>query len=280
MYDIRIDKERCARCGKCSVECPSFVLNQQVRGGDVEVLDASRCIVCGHCVDVCGNGAMVHEAFPPERVHKINVDCLPSPGSLLELMRSRRSNRSITDEELTQHDIEMIMDAARCAPTAENSRNVTVRLLSDPKVLQTVEDAVMDYFARLVRLLMLPPVKFVLKPFLNTLYGQAEELMRMDEKRKAGARPATINAKAILLITAPKDSRFGYQDCNLAYQNASLMAQSLGISQVYLGFVQTAFGMWGTKKTSRLLGIEPDQKVFALMALGKPSVRYVNYTLP
>lgn len=47
-------------------------------------------------------------------------------------------------------------------------------------------------------------------------------------------------ATAVLLIHAPKESRFGAEDANLAYQNASLMAEALGVSQIYMGFVLTA----------------------------------------
>lgn len=62
-------------------------------------------------------------------------------------------------------------------------------------------------------------------------------------------------ATAVLLIHAPKESRFGTEDANLAYQNASLMAEVLGVSQIYMGFVLTAVrqdrkrgsaGCWGS----------------------------------
>ncbi|MFQ7387325.1 MAG: nitroreductase family protein [Alistipes sp.] len=58
-------------------------------------------------------------------------------------------------------------------------------------------------------------------------------------------------ATAVLFIHAPKESRFGAEDANLAYQNASLTAESLGVSQVYMGFVLTA--VRGTGKAA-----EPD----------------------
>ena len=170
------------------------------------------------------------------------------------------------------------MEAARYAPTAENSRRVRLHLVTDPDALQEVEAAVMKYFMRLARILLCPPVKFLLQPFLKDLYREAPGLLAMNEAFRQGKRPATCQASALLVITAPRNYAFGYQDCNLAYQNASLMAESLGVTQIYMGFVQTAFQMMGVRRTARLLGLPSRQKVFAIMALGIPAFRYRKYT--
>lgn len=279
MYNISIDSSICTQCGRCAMVCSSHTLEQETVGGTVTVSKPFMCIACGHCVDVCPTGAFKHSEFPLDKIRKVNTDILPSPESLMELIRSRRSNRTMTSERLKQSDIDIIMEAARYAPTAENRRNVSLQIITDTQTLQGIEDGVMDHFMKLTRLLRPRPINALIKRFMPKLHCQITELELMNEKRKQGLRPATVNATAILLITAPKDSRFGYQDCNLAYQNASLMAQSLGISQVYLGFAQTAFGMWGTKKTAQFLGLEKNQKVFAIMALGKPRLTYQNYTV-
>ena len=61
-----------------------------------------------------------------------------------------------------------------------------------------------------------------------------ERLLREDTQK------SIILRKAVVFIHAPRTSRFGYQDANLAYQNASLMAECLGVSQFYTGFVCSA----------------------------------------
>ena len=279
MNNIYIDKEKCTRCGRCYAVCSSYVLAQDGKGEQVSVVRPDMCINCGHCMCVCPTGAFQHSKFSEGGIRKTDRSMLPSPESVLELIRSRRSNRTMTGKDIPQRSIDMIMEAARCAPTAENSRNVTVRLITDEGLLREIENKVMNYFMTLSKPLMWNFIKPLVRRLAPTLYKQALELSLMNEKRQRGLRPATVNCRAILLITAPKDSRFGYQDCNLAYQNASLMAESLGISQVYLGFVQTAFEMWGSKKTSRLLGLQKHEKVFAIMALGMPALRYEGYVV-
>lgn len=272
MNNIRIDYDKCVGCRRCVTVCPSFVLEDS--DGMPIAAHPEMCIACGHCVSVCTSGAICHEAFPAESIHRVQRDMLPTPEGLMELMRSRRSNRTMTAQEIPEESLRMIMQAGAYAPTAENKRGVRMHLVTDAAKVQEIEDSVMDYFMKLVRPLRWRVVKSVVRRFFPELARQSHELTLMDERRRKGQRVATVNCKAILVFTAHKESRFGYQDANLAYQNASLMAESLGVSQVYLGFVQTAFQMWGGHRTSQLLGIGKDDRVFAIMALGMPSFRY------
>lgn len=203
---------------------------------------------------------------------------LPSAESLMELIRSRRSNRTITSTPIPRNSLDMILEAARYAPTAQNSRLVHMHLITEDKELLGVETATMQFFMRLSRIMLFPPVKAVLKPFLRKLYDEVPALMAMNELFQQGQRPSICNCTALIVLSAPKDYSFGAQDCNLAYQNASLMAESLGVSQIYMGFVQTAMFMMGTSRASKVLGIPKGHKAWAIMGLGMPAFKYSKYT--
>ena len=149
---ISINKELCNRCGKCQRVCPAFIpvveQDKAPHGRHPE-----GCIGCGHCVDVCATGAFLNDQFSPESIHTINRELLPSPESLMELIRSRRSNRTITTKPIPQSSLDMIMEAARYAPTAQNSRQVQLHLITDDEALLRVEAATIGYFMRLARVL-------------------------------------------------------------------------------------------------------------------------------
>jgi nitroreductase len=172
----------------------------------------------------------------------------------------------------------MIQEAARYAPTAQNSRQVHIHLITDDEVLLKVETATINYFMSLARFMLLPPVKAIMRPFLRKLYDEVPALMAMNEQFKKGQRPCICNCTALLILSAPKGYSFGAQDCNLAYQNSSLMAESLGVSQIYMGFVQTAMFMMGCKRAAKVLGIPKGHKAFAIMGLGIPAFKYAKYT--
>ena len=273
---ITINTNNCKRCGRCAKVCPASVYSYEK--GEVPIVrKAKNCIKCGHCVDVCEADALQHESFQPESIHCVRKELIPSPESLMELMKSRRSNRTITEKFIPAEALIDIIEAAYVAPTSENSRRVVLTLLEEADI-QAVEDATMKFFLRLAGILMSKPVRPLTKLLLRDLYNEAAELYRFERRWRAGERPCTCNAKALLVISAPKKYDFGWQDCNIAYQNASLMAEAHGVSQIYMGLVQMAFKFIGQRKTEQLLHIPKGHKPFALMALGMPAFYYPKYS--
>ncbi len=274
---IEVDEKLCKRCGRCMTVCPSAVFAGE-RGQVPSAARPEECISCGHCVDVCSGGCIRHESFPEDKIAEVRRDLLPTPEALMELMRSRRSNRTITERPIPADALKDIVEAAHYAPTAENSRKVVVTVISDPEALQAIEDATMRLFTRMANVLTSPPVKPFTKTFLPNLYAEVPALERFRLRWLAGERPSLCNGKVLLVFSAPKGYDFGWQDCNLAYQNASLMAEAHGVSQIYMGLVQTAMKLLKAKRMTSLLGLPANHKPYALMSLGMPSFRYPRYT--
>ncbi len=275
--EIKITSDICVRCGRCARVCPSAIFKAE-KGAEAKVVKEDGCIGCGHCVDVCQGGAIRHSLFPPEKVHEVRSELLPSPGQLMELLRSRRSNRALTQQPVPRQVLADMLEAARYAPTAENSRRVVVTVVDDDARLQALEDAVMRFFLRLSRVLMSTPLKPITRALLPDLYGEAPELKRFEARWRKGRRPCQCNCAALLVFSAPSGYDFAMNDCNMAYQNASLMAESHGVSQVYMGLIWEALKFMTDGKVRRLLGIPRGHKVCALMGVGVPAFRYPRYT--
>lgn len=270
---LQIDATRCVCCGKCAWVCPSEILRQEEKGGEIRVQHSEECIACGHCVAVCAKDAIQHSAFPDGTTHPIDYAQLPTADQLFALMQARRSNRALTSRPVPHEALERIVEAATLAPTATNARLLSFTVVTDPEQLRAVADFTIQVFDKLANLLLNPVVKCLVKPFQPELYEKyAPMFASLKEAYAKGEDPILRKATALLIIHSPKSNRFGAEEANLAYQNASLMAESMGVSQIYMGFVLTAIRQAKKGAFSRLLGIEGE--VFALMGLGMPAFRY------
>ena len=137
---LRIENKSCIACGKCVQVCPAGIMVRSTDGKGIEAVRTDRCIGCGHCVDVCPTGSVIHSDFPPQRVHTVNTGRLPAPEQVLELIRSRRSNRALTPRPIPDEALQRIVEAARYAPTASNSRQVSFTLVTRPEQLRRIAD--------------------------------------------------------------------------------------------------------------------------------------------
>lgn len=55
IFDIRIDADKCAQCGRCESLCPTFSLDREsIKRGRTRL----TCTKCGRCVDACPKGAI------------------------------------------------------------------------------------------------------------------------------------------------------------------------------------------------------------------------------
>ena len=272
---IQIEKESCIKCGKCAQVCPSGIMVKDNNTKEINLKHTEHCISCGHCVDVCPTDSVIHSDFPAEHVHSIDYSQMPSPKQVMLLIKSRRSNRTITSKPVPQELLEQIVEAARYAPTATNSRQVSFTLITDPEKLLQVSNYTIGVFNSIAKLLLNPIVKLLLKPFMKETYQYVPVFENLKQEHADGKDPILRKATALLIIHTPKSNRFGCEDANLAYQNASLMAQSLGVSQVYMGFVLTAIKQDNKNAFNNIAGIEG--RVQAIMALGMPAFKYTKY---
>ena len=59
---LKVDTEKCVKCGLCVQACPSCILSM---GEDGPKCDFDRgCMSCGHCVAICPMGALDNKYAP------------------------------------------------------------------------------------------------------------------------------------------------------------------------------------------------------------------------
>ena len=272
MKMLYIDGGACIKCLYCVKVCPQSVF--AVNGKSSPGAEApERCIACGQCVAVCPADAVVHAAFPAAKVHRAEASMRPSPEQLMELIRTRRSNRAMTGGEVPEGHLQMILEAAHRAPTAENSQQIEFTLITGKENLRKISSLTIATFSRVRALLANPVVKSLLQPFMRDTFKLVPFFDKLKREFLQGNDGILRNASAVIIISAGRRDRFACEDANLAYQNASLMAEALGVAHFYTGFVLAAERI--TRKLNREFGISG--RICAAMALGMPAVKFGKY---
>ena len=186
------------------------------------------------------------------------------------LLAVRRSNRALSARPVPQELLDRIVAAADRAPTASNARQLGYTLVTDVAQLRAVTEYTLGIFGTLEKRLLHPLVRPWLSRLVPGVYRYVPVFKRLRREYAEGRDRVLRGA------TAPRESRFGAEDGNLAYENASLMAEALGVSQIYMGFVLTAVRQDRKAKLAAMLGLG-DRRICAVMALGMPQFRYPNY---
>ena len=115
---------------------------------------------------------------------------------LFEAIRTRRSIRSFTDEPVSQEDMDRMLEAAMCAPSANNRQLWHFVVIRDREMLRKVAEV---------------------QPYA---------------KMAAGAAAAVIICAD---LNEEKTPGFWVQDCSAATQNFMLAARALNIGTVWCG---------------------------------------------
>jgi nitroreductase/NAD-dependent dihydropyrimidine dehydrogenase PreA subunit len=249
---ITIDPEKCNRDGLCVQSCSPAILKQEKGGVPVAIAaDMENCLLCGHCVAVCPEGALSHSLLPRE-------DFLPVPGNqagpeaLEALLISRRSIRCFKKSPIPHEKLEKLIEVSRRAPTASNSQNVRWTMISSPDRLQQIRKLTLGWIAT-------DPTR-----------------VRHLETAKKGRDAVLRGATTLAVADCPEDYAWSETDCAIALTYMELLAASMQLGACWGGLVTLAARQ--SAELTRILGIPEGHNIGGALMLGLPDRKY--YLIP
>ena len=132
---------------------------------------------------------------------------------VLETIKKRRSTRAYEDTQITQAELDQILEAAIYAPSAHNDQPWYFTVIQNKAVIQEI----------------------------NTKAKQGLAQSPIDWRRKIGENPTfdlMYNAPTLIIISGRTDAVSPLVDCSAAIQNMLLVAESLGLGSVWLGLIR------------------------------------------
>jgi nitroreductase/NAD-dependent dihydropyrimidine dehydrogenase PreA subunit len=237
-YSISVDQSKCIDCGACARECARHlpVYRNGQNGGNG--LDCAGCL---HCFAVCPQGAVVVEGLESND----HGQAPPiSPAAMRGLLARRRSYRSFEERPIEPQTLETLIRAAACIPSGGNALLRSVfGLLADPQTRAFLHD----------------------RTYLTRVSYLMAQIAR-------GEDPIFYNAPAVILVHSPRLIPTPREDSVLAAYNVVLTAEALGLGSCFVSLAQNAINASRTCK--RMLGLDPKEKVYAVVVVGHPAVRF------
>lgn len=280
-----IDQEICIGCGACLSICPDRILAADTSGK--ALVNGDSCMQCGHCYAVCPVDAVsVPFLDQPEDLRSVETQdndetAEPlSPFGLLELMRKRRSCRLYLEETVDRVLLDDLVRAAVTAPSGTNSQGWKFIILPAREEVLKLGEVTADFYRRLNRKANSLPLRSLLRltgnSALQTYYDNYFETVKkaLEEWDNAGKDRLFHGAPAAIVVAADRSSSCPGEDALLASQNILLMAEALCLGSCLIGYVVEAARR--DASINRLLGLDKRYRVYSVIALGHPAVKFIR----
>ncbi|MCF0228061.1 MAG: nitroreductase family protein [Parasporobacterium sp.] len=252
-----VDNSLCIQCGTCAAGCPNHAISLE----DNEIKhDASRCNSCGHCLAQCPRDAIMidGDGYDVEEVEEFSNLTKPTAKQIRRQIMMRRSVRHFNEEEVTEEELQLILEAAKYAPTAKNCQDNFLLVIKNPENRAELLDRSMEVIGQLG------------KEFMDKVPGLgAFFTMKYKMYKENGEDGLFYNAPVVIFV-------FSGSDLDGAFCAASMMqmidAQEMG--GCYLQLAADPFNK--DKEMKSYYEIPEDKKCVIAIALGHTDDEYFS----
>lgn len=266
-------KDRCNLCMLCVRDCVSGAWRDV--NGEPVMAAPDLCNRCSHCVAVCPQSAIFHEALDYTQVDRVDKNLI-KPDIYKHIALGRRSIRRYRKDPVPRDVVEDILALSSHSPTASNKQNVAYTVIKDRTILTELSSRVFGLSRTIYRLSR----KGVGKSLYNVakrLYpdGISRYLDPMDyyiAEADKGRDYILHGAPMLILVHGPKKGSFVNENCNIATANIMNYAHSLGLGTCYIGFLTLALSY--SKSLRQVVSVPKDRKVYACLTLGYPALKH------
>lgn len=287
MKILSIDKNKCVKCKECIKECPErlfYVYIEKDRKPEIHFDDPyGDCRQCGHCIAVCPVSAIKFKAAEKPQVFNgiENPSTLISYDTLLKFLKARRAVRQFKSKSIPKVKIDLVLEAMRYAPTALNSQRLSYVVITDKVKIESIVSESMNMLKIAVTVLKFKRLLRFFSYFSNSIkrlfidFSEASAKQWLIEYESTGKDNVFYFAPCIIVVYSPS---YGYpgNETGIALTHGMLAAQSLGLGTCWIGWAQGVLSR--SRRLRASIGVPAGQKVWGVMALSYPDVKY--YRIP
>jgi len=264
---VRIDAERCTRCGSCVKVCHEHCMTL---AESAPVIDYRACSTCCQCVAICPQRALSWEGVPPA---PFEPGLLPTVAQLQELLAQRRTVRSFSAAPVDRAVIAEIVSWGASAPT--HNFHLRCVAVDDPLVIAAFDRAAFRFSARVYRLVFRPrPVRWLASlcpPAVREEFFKALPKLQAVVRRGRGYDSLP---PALVCVVGDRRTPLSLESAQYALYNMALVSQARGLGCRNLVGNQAIFNR--SRELRAMLGLGRAESIFAIAGFGHPAVRFRN----
>ena len=243
-----IDTTKCVGCGLCQSVC----IRRNIQIIDKKAVEENtgpyECFDCGHCEAICPNEAISLKI--EDKIDECRNNTIDS-SDLYDFYKGRRSCRWFKTELISKEEILDIVEIANYAPTAENSQNVEIVILSEKY------KEFMEYLSKILE--KHTEVHPRILEFCNYVNNG------MVEKNN----PFTWEGRQIILVFSKVAA-----DAIIALSRIESLAYAKGYGGFYSRWIQLADEMEHEELMKFFPTISKDLRLNATFIIGRPRLRF------
>ncbi len=277
---IIIDQNKCINCFECVRICPTSTLYKKNENLQLAKDAAVRCIRCAHCLAICPEDAITIPRYTDESEITPIPDFKFDPETILNFMRARRSTRLFKPDPVDKKDLDLLINAARYAPSGHNDQTSEFTVITGNRVKE-IKNTIIQEISPVLKSLPDDPGAAAerLKNFLPkasgdmiiSMLGIMRELVQV---MAAGGRDRLFwDAPALIIISAKKESSgfpAALENACLSAAYLMLMAEAIGLGTCSMGILIYSLGL--SRKVKKLIEIPKENRALYALAIGKKDV--------
>ncbi|MEE8398025.1 MAG: nitroreductase family protein [Desulfobacterales bacterium] len=254
MNIVGIDYDKCSSCRSCIADCSRSLFAEDPSGKTIRLPDEmGRCNICGKCVAVCKEDAIVWEgdwesdveSYPGVKNYEENV----SYEDLMQLFKAKRSVRQYKDKPVPEDLLEKVFEAMRYASSADNRRAWNFAVVSDPALIKKLSQESI----RMVH-------SYIGFPSAD------DAVSHFDSTDKD---PIFYRAPALIFLTTGATGSMPQVDAGIVLTYGQFAAHAVGLATCWIGM---AHGLGMNTDLMKEIGLEG--QIDGVLTIGYPAVKY------
>lgn len=175
---------------------------------------------------------------------------------MLDVIKRRRSIRRYEDRQVPREELEKVLEAGLCAPSAGGGQRVLIYALRDRKLSDIIGKLNVARFDR---------------QSLAGYHVSSEQPSIIDDWK---IQSGFYGAPTVCFIFGPKDMPYSIQDAFCCAENMVLAAAALGLGACIIGRAEETFDNDPGEDILRQWGVPEDYIARAIVVLGYGQGRY------